>query len=137
MPYLSKTNRLDLQAEGIAYSVPRPEGGSSFDLDFTLCKCAEDSLNCPLLDTETGCRWPRAKRPWECLLWPLRLMKQGTGHVLAYYRNCPAMTKTAVQQLQELLSDGSIQLEKIKMFHVEHPESAREMRENYVLLRTL
>ncbi len=137
MPYLTDENSQDLQAEGICVSSPRAEGGSSFAMDFTLCKDAKDSLNCPLLDPERGCRWPRAKRPWECLLWPLRLMKQGKDYVLAYYRDCPAMTNNAVQQLRELLADGSVQLERIKMFHVEHPSSAREMRENYVILRSL
>lgn len=53
----------------------------------------EEVALCPLLDTTKGCTLPRGERPFECRIWPLRLMHDANGTLLiGCYESCPALT---------------------------------------------
>lgn len=70
----------------------RKDGSRTFCLTFTSSDPSE-SANCPVLDTCKGCMLPREQRPFECRIWPLRLMREDDGTlILGLYLNCPALT---------------------------------------------
>lgn len=73
----------------------RADGSCSFCLFFQ----ADEACNCPVLDTDAGCTLPRSKRPFECRIWPLRLMKDGQQLVLGLYSQCPALSSPTLQKL--------------------------------------
>ena len=46
-----------------------------------------------MLDTCKGCMLPREQRPFECRIWPLRLMREEDGTLaVGLYHFCPALT---------------------------------------------
>lgn len=70
----------------------RADGSCSFRLTYHSSDPAE-SANCPMLDTCCGCTLPRDSRPFECRIWPLRLMRtESSALILGLYRGCPALT---------------------------------------------
>lgn len=70
----------------------RADGSCSFRLSFRTDNPSE-SANCPMLDTSCGCTLPREERPFECRIWPLRVMRLENGSLaIGLYMNCPALT---------------------------------------------
>ncbi len=136
MPFLDTALQRHYQAEGIALSEPRDEGAVSFHLDFSSCE-EGSSLNCPLLDTERGCTKPHAARPFECLIWPLRVMRREDELFFCYYQGCPALHgEEKRDKLLHLLREGELG-RKISAYVDAHPESSRAYREHYTALFAL
>ena len=88
----------DLQAAGVPLHV-REDGSCTFRLTYRSSDPAE-TANCPMLDTCRGCTLPRDSRPFECRIWPLRLMRTKDEHLaLGLYLDCPALTTEVRQKL--------------------------------------
>ncbi len=134
MPLLHEPLSIRLKASGIALK-QRKEGGKSFEIDFSRCKPAEPSVDCPLLNRECGCELEREQRPFECRIWPLRVMNYGEQVKIAYYRNCPAIKNVPRETLEDFLNDGL--RERIKKYLAVHPETLREARESYEAIMEL
>lgn len=52
----------------------RADGSITFALRFPPDDASAEAP-CPMLDASSGCTLPREQRPFECRLWPLRLMR--------------------------------------------------------------
>ncbi len=90
-----------LRALGVPLA-QRPDGGEAIALKFAP-ECPQAAADCPLLDKSFGCRLPRAERPLECRLWPLRLMFDEKGNpAVACYRDCPGLASVPREQIVEL-----------------------------------
>lgn len=89
-----------LQTAGTALE-RRQDGSCSFRLTYHGSDPAE-TANCPMLDPCSGCTLPRELRPFECRIWPLRLMRTGDARLaLGLYLNCPALTPPVRARLVE------------------------------------
>ncbi len=122
-----------LRSMGVSL-VERPEGGETI----ALCRDAahpEQAVDCPLLDPACGCTLPRAQRPLECRLWPLRLMRDEAGHpVVAYYAGCPGLQAAPHEELVALAQSlRPLFLRRLAEF----PESVRPMHPNYTIVFSL
>ncbi len=123
----------ELRARGVCL-VERPEGGETIRLPFDP-ECPHEAVNCPLLDTSSGCILPRAQRPLECRLWPLRLMRDSAGQiVLAYYHACPGLAEMPREKLLEVAESLRPQLMRRV---AEYPASIRPLHPNYTILFSL
>lgn len=82
-----------------------------------------------------GCRLGE-KRPLECRIWPLRLMRNADGTVLwTVARGCSAYSEAFAERLVKLLDEG---LEKqILRLLPEHPEIILPFQGDYRILRPL
>lgn len=90
-PALDAALVASLQHAGVPLE-QRADGSCSFRLTFHTT-LPEETANCPMLDTRSGCTLPREQRPFECRIWPLRLMRTHSGHLaLGLYAHCPALT---------------------------------------------
>lgn len=77
----------------------RHDGSYTFKLPFKTTN-DDETANCPVLDPIYGCRLPREQRPFECRLWPLRVMRLSTGMaVLGCYDACPALDAATFEKL--------------------------------------
>lgn len=87
-----------LQAKGVPL-MKRKDGSCTFLLQYESSDPTETS-NCPMLDPHSGCMLPREERPFECRIWPIRIMKEPSGRlVLGLYMNCPALTESVRKKL--------------------------------------
>lgn len=97
-PALDSALAKSLQDSGVPL-VQREDGSCSFLLTYHSSDPAE-SADCPVLDTCSGCTLPRELRPFECRIWPLRLMRTKDEHLaLGLYLDCPALTTEVRQKL--------------------------------------
>lgn len=87
-----------LQTHGVPLE-QRADGACTFHLHFVSTD-PQECANCPVLDPEKGCSLPREQRPFECRIWPLRLMHGPLQQtVLGLYQACPALTPDVRQKL--------------------------------------
>ncbi len=72
----------------------RSPGDWTFVMDWETCPEGE-TLPCPFLEPQRGCRLSREDRPLECRVWPLRLMRTEGNLHLTCYRDCAALNEPA------------------------------------------
>lgn len=78
----------------------RNDGTVSFYLHFST-EDENEVANCPMLDTCKGCTLDREQRPFECRIWPLRIMKQHGKLVIGIYKACPALSEKKFNLLKD------------------------------------
>lgn len=119
-----------LQEEGVPLE-KRSDGSTSFYLHF--CSNSENEVaDCPMLNCETGCTLPRELRPFECRIWPLRLMKQYSHLVIGLYKNCPALKGDSLERLTRFATTEL--LPALLDYAKKHPQSVREVNSAYSII---
>lgn len=99
-PSLETSLAEKLAAAGVPLET-RPDGSCSFRLAFQK-ESRDEVCNCPMLDTGKGCTLPREERPFECRVWPLRLMRTSEKALaIGLYKGCPALTPPVLEKLKE------------------------------------
>ncbi len=85
-----------------AHAVPlsrREDGATTFALSYREDDAEDACSPCPVLDTNSGCTLERSRRPLECRIWPLRLMRTEEGVLcITLYRDCSALKDPAVRE---------------------------------------
>lgn len=90
----------------------------------------EEVALCPLLDTTKGCTLPREERPFECRIWPLRLMQDADGTLLiGCYDACPALTPSVRENLHAFAT-GQL-LPQLLQFAKDNPAAIRSLDPAY------
>ncbi len=65
----------------------------------------EEIYRCPALDCQTGCTLGENK-PFDCRIWPYRIMRLGESLVISIASICPEMYKKPLNALVEELENG-------------------------------
>lgn len=131
-PFLEPDLATQLEAKAVPLTT-RPNGSKSIALHFTTCD-PEENRNCPLLDTSTGCTLPREQRPFECRVWPIRLMHDEQHQLcIACYKNCPALTHPDAWQKLIDYATGEL-LPTLLDYAKRFPESIRPLDTHYTII---
>lgn len=131
-PFLEPRQAAQLAARGIQLCA-RPDGSQSIALSFHTDN-PEESCNCPLLDPARGCTLPREERPFECRVWPLRLMHDARGRLcIGCYTACPALTDTATREALIRLATGEL-LPRMLDYARRFPQSIRPLDAGYTII---
>lgn len=109
----------------------RADGTTSFYLHFT-SDSPDEVANCPMLDTCTGCTLPREQRPFECRIWPLRIMKKSNRKLIGIYENCPALSGNVFENLKSYAI--SELLPEILSYATRNPEAIRDYDSSYKII---
>lgn len=123
-PFLPEKLAMKFRNEGVRVEC-RKRGGWSFSFHFE----GDEAVNCPMLDVNHGCTLGPEEKPFECQIWPLRLMEKDGKLVIGRYRNCPALAGTAADRLDRLTVEKL--LGKLLEFVGEYPGSVREFSPEY------
>ena len=94
---------------------------------------SEEEAPCPFLDTEKGCKLPPELKPFDCKIWPLRVVKMPESEIsqnstpglaVALTPTCPAINKLPFEKVQALAESG---LGKIILEYAEsHPQMVKD-----------
>lgn len=128
LPMIERSVAERLKSSGCP--IKQINGAYTFDL---MCKENEVSL-CPVLDKSKGCTLSDADKPFDCKIWPLRIMKNEDNNVIAVSNSCPAL-KDKTQELIELLKNGLF--EQIKDYAKNNPTGIKPYDEDYTVLMQL
>ena len=73
-------------------------------------------------------------KPFECNVWPLRVMKKDNKLVITLSSGCKTVSSKPLNKIQKILDDGLAKkmLEYVKKF----PKFVKDYREDYVILKT-
>lgn len=103
-----------------------PNGAVTIDIaDRYRTADSEEEALCPF--NRKGCILPPHLKPFDCDLWPFRLMKSGDGFVLALVPTCPWIAKDSPQ----FEATASVVAKKAMTYAKTHPEIAIEYRPDY------
>lgn len=131
-PFLEDSLCELLSSQGIPLCT-RPNGARSFCLSFRT-DSAEETVDCPLLDPARGCTLPREQRPFECRVWPLRLMHDENGALcIGCYTACPALADAATLERIKAYAGGDL-LPVLLNYARRFPQSVRALHPSYTLL---
>jgi hypothetical protein len=63
---------------------------------------------CPFLDPQHGCILPEGKKPFDCKIWPLRIMRKNGKHVIALTPTCEEINKVPLERIRSLVEDEGV-----------------------------
>lgn len=108
----------------------RSDGAVTIDLDdkYETDDVSEEAL---CYFNRKGCILPSHLKPFDCSLWPFRLMKNGDGLSIALVPSCPYIDKSDLTKLKKAAENvGKAAIEYSK----DHPEIIIEYRDDYSVL---
>lgn len=89
-----------------------------------------DLYYCPLLDREHGCIMGDEK-PFDCLIWPFRVMRMGCLTVIALSPLCPIVAKKPIAEIISTCSRISAEIFREAQ---EHPEYVKPYEEGFPVI---
>ena len=90
---------------------------------------SEEEVPCTFLDPQKGCILKGEDKPFDCSIWPLRIMDKGGKLVIALTPTCPAIGAVPNQALIDLVKNGLG--EQIFEYAKTHPYIVKEYREGF------
>ena len=91
-----------------------------------------EEVKCLFLDSETGCTLSYEDKPFDCKIWPLRIMKKDDEYVIALTPTCPAINKVSPKDMQKLVDDGLGEV--IYDYAKKHPFIIKDYKEGFPVL---
>lgn len=106
---------------------------AGYDLsDKYLTEDTEEEAPCPYLG-EKGCVLSDEEKPWDCKIWPLRVMKKTDGEVVvALTPTCPHINKLDLNTVRDFVK-GNLKDELLNYADA-HPYLIKEYREGYPVM---
>lgn len=92
----------------------------------------EEEVPCSFLDPQKGCILKGEDKPFDCSIWPLRIMDKNGELVIALTPTCPTIGATPSENLVELVQSGLG--EKIYEYAKTHPYIIKEYREGFPVI---
>lgn len=62
-----------------------------------------EEVPCSFLDLSKGCTLSDDDKPFDCKIWPLRIMEKGDKWVIALTPTCPAINKVDIETMKSLV----------------------------------
>ena len=93
----------------------------------------EEEVPCTFLDSERGCILKPEDKPFDCSIWPLRIMNKDGKLVIALTPTCPSIGEAPSPELTELVKNGLG--EKILEYAKAHPYIVKEYREGFPVIQ--
>ncbi len=96
----------------------------------------EDGLyRCPMLDPDSGCLLGDSK-PFDCKIWPYRIMELGGKRVISIASICPTMYAKPLSELCGELDKNGL-AEKIAAYADSHPGAVKPYENGYPILKVI
>ncbi len=92
----------------------------------------EEEVPCTFLNPHRGCILKPEDKPFDCSIWPLRIMNKDGKLVIALTPTCPSIGATPRPELIELVKSGLG--EKILEYAKAHPYIIKEYREGFPII---
>lgn len=93
---------------------------------------SEEEVPCPFLNPNKGCTLNVQAKPWDCSIWPLRVMKKDNLTVIALTPTCPTMNKRDINDLREFVNNNL--REQLIDYANKHPYLIKEYRDDFIII---
>ena len=96
----------------------------------------KEEIPCDYLNKESGCTLRDSEKPFDCKIWPLRIMRDEQGdRFITVSTACPAYTRLGDKKFLELLNEGLS--EKIIENAKNNPSMIKPIKNGYKILLKL
>lgn len=92
----------------------------------------EEEVACPYLVDGKGCNLDNEHKPFDCKIWPLRVMDKEGELVIALTPTCPAINKVGVAKVRKLVNEELREL--IMEYAKTHPAIIKKYREGFTVI---
>ena len=92
----------------------------------------EEEVPCTFLDPQKGCILKGEDKPFDCSIWPLRIMNKDGKLVIALTPTCSAIGAVPSKALVELVQNGLG--EKIFEYAQTHPYIIKEYKDGFPII---
>lgn len=67
---------------------------------------SEEEAPCPYLNSQKGCMLSDEEKPWDCKIWPLRVVKKDNGEPFVVLTpTCPSINNLDINAIREFVND--------------------------------
>ena len=139
---VDKFDRSDISGEfsgcekNINFHRAEKDGVQYGQMDLMYKYCTDDESEeaaCEFLDASRGCVLSDEDKPFDCKIWPLRIMDKDGKLVIALTPTCPAINKVDLKEIEEFVKSGLG--DTIYEYAKEHPYIIKKYRENFPVLQ--
>ena len=98
-----------------------------FTLDFShlyLTKNPSEEVPCPFLNKKKGCVLSDDLKPFDCKIWPFRIMKKDNNLGFAISKSCPSLQNFSFDELYKFFKENL--LESVKKYISNNENSIKE-----------
>lgn len=120
-------------SDNIFYDENFKEYGKYHTLNFKF-KDNKEILLCPMLDEGSGCMLSSNDKPFDCKIWPLRIMRMNGQIVLAIANICKELSIDDKEKIVEVLDEG---LRKEILHRIEDEDIVKEYDSSYDIIEVL
>ena len=92
---------------------------------------SNEEVPCPYLG-ENGCTLSEKEKPWDCKIWPLRVMNKDGEIVVALTPTCPSINRLDFETVKEFV-DTNLKKDIIDYAN-NHPYLIKEYRSDYPII---
>jgi Fe-S-cluster containining protein len=92
----------------------------------------QEEAACEFLDPQKGCTLSADDKPFDCKIWPLRIMRKDGRLVIALTPTCPAINEVGEQRMRELVHDGLGTT--IRDYAAAHPFIIKDYKDGFLVL---
>lgn len=92
----------------------------------------EEEVPCTFLDPQQGCILKGEDKPFDCSIWPLRVMDKDGKLVIALTPTCPSIGAEPSEKLIKIVANGLGQ--KIFEYAKKNPYIVKQYRDNYPII---
>ena len=93
---------------------------------------SEEEVSCPFLDSTKGCILPRDLKPFDCSIWPLRVVRSDDNIKVVLTPTCSAINKIELSDVKKFVKEELE--EKILIYAKSHPEIIKDDSDFFVKL---
>lgn len=93
---------------------------------------SEEEAACDYLDEHKGCILSQEDKPFDCKIWPLRIMRKGDRLVIALTPTCHSIGREPSEELKELVNNGLGEV--IYNYAKENPFIIKEYKEGFPII---
>ena len=95
---------------------------------------SEEEAACDYLDAHKGCILSQEDKPFDCKIWPLRIMKDAEHLVIALTPTCKEINKLPVETVKEFVQSGIGEYIRDKAMKM--PDIIKEYRSDFPVIMT-
>jgi hypothetical protein len=92
----------------------------------------QEEAACEFLDPLKGCTLSADDKPFDCKIWPLRIMRKDGRLVIALTPTCPAINEVGEQTMRELVQSGLGAT--IRDYAIAHPFIIKDYKDGFPVL---
>lgn len=110
----------------------------SFTVDLSGLYKTEDEKEeapCHFLDSKKGCILSKEEKPFDCMIWPLRVAKKEDCLYVVYEANCPVLNKMELEKIRKIVTPEFLDFVRKKIS--ENPDIVKEWNSMYKELKML